>query len=180
MHIQTFSHRLGQGWSAALPAERDSARTLVVAFGAPGYAEAPQALDELAAAFPKSAIVGCSSAGEIHDHLVADGTLVVAIAQFERTDLAVASTPDRITPPIRRPPARASEASSPRARPKSGPGAFPKGSPSTAPTSCADSPNALPRDTMIVGGLAADGDRFARTWVLVDGKPASGHVAPSR
>jgi hypothetical protein len=34
----------------------------------------------------------------------------------------------------------------------------------------------LPHDTMIVGGLAADGDRFARTWVLVDGAPASGHV----
>jgi hypothetical protein len=92
MHIETFSHRLGQGWSAALPAARDSARTLVVAFGAPGYADAPQALDELASAFPNSAIVGCSSAGEIHDHLVADGTLVVAIAQFERTELAVAST----------------------------------------------------------------------------------------
>ena len=29
---------------------------------------------------------------------------------------------------------------------------------------------------MIVGGLAADGDRFARTWVLVDGKPVAGHV----
>ena len=34
--------------------------------------------------------------------------------------------------------------------------------------------DALPQDTMIAGGLAADGDRFARTWVLVDGKPASG------
>ena len=30
---------------------------------------------------------------------------------------------------------------------------------------------------MIVGGLAADGDRFARTWVLVDGVPTSGHVS---
>ena len=80
MHIETFSHRLNMGWSAALPAECDSARTLVVAFGAPGYADAPQALHELALAFPKSAIVGCSSGGEIHDHLVADGTLVVAIA----------------------------------------------------------------------------------------------------
>ena len=35
---------------------------------------------------------------------------------------------------------------------------------------------------MIVGGLAADGDRFARTWVLVDGKPvfAKSSRSPSR
>src|SRR6185369_12668758 len=92
MHIQTFSHGLGSGWSVVLPAERDSSRTLIVAFGAAGYADAPEALAELAATFPKSAIVGCSSAGEIHDHLIADGTLVVAIAQFERTDLTVAAT----------------------------------------------------------------------------------------
>src|SRR5258708_17777885 len=82
MHIETFSHRPGQGWSVSLPAGRDSARTLVVAFGAAEDAEAPHALNELAQAFPTIAIVGCSSAGEIHDHLVTDGTLVVAVPRF--------------------------------------------------------------------------------------------------
>jgi hypothetical protein len=174
MHIETFSHRPGQGWSAALPAARDSARTLVVAFGAPSYAEAPQALDELASAFPKSAIVGCSSAGEIHDHLVADGTLVVAIAQFERTDLAVAST--RIES------AGDSAAAGARlGRKLAAPCpklvlVFSEGLAVNGTDLVRGLSDALPPGTMIAGGLAADGDRFARTWVLVDGKPASGHV----
>lgn len=74
MKIQTFTHGPDAGWSVALPAELDSEGTLVVVFGAPEYADAPAPLEELVAAFPKSAIVGCSSAGEIHGCAVADRT----------------------------------------------------------------------------------------------------------
>jgi len=174
MHIETFSHRPSQGWSVSLPAGGDSARTLVVAFGAPEYAEAPQALHELAQAFPTSAIVGCSSAGEIHDHLVTDGTLVVAIARFEQTDLEVAST--RID----------SAADSAAAGARLGAKlagvrprlvlVFSEGLAVNGTDLVRGLSDALPPDTMIAGGLAADGNRFARTWVLVDGKPASGHI----
>ena len=174
MHIETFTHGLGAGWSVVLPKERDSARTLIVAFGAAGYADAPDALAELARAFPTSAIVGCSSAGEIHDHLVADGTLVVAIAQFEQTDLMVAST--RID----------SAADSAAAGARLGASlavtrpqlvlVLSEGLAVNGTDLVRGLSEALPGDAMIVGGLAADGDRFARTWVLVDGKPAGGHV----
>lgn len=174
MHIETLSHRPGRGWSAALPAGRDSPRTLVVAFGAPGYAEAPQALDELASAFPQSALVGCSSAGEIHDHLVTDGTLVVAIAQFERTDLAVATTCIGSA-------ADSAAAGTRLARKLAAPRpqlvlVFSEGLNVNGTDLVRGLSDALPRGTMIAGGLAADGDRFARTWVLVDGKPVGGHV----
>ena len=93
MQIETFTHRLGAGWSSPLRAELDSPRTLVVAFGAAEYADEPQALAELAAAFPQSAVVGCSSAGEIREQFVADGSLVAAVVRFARTDLTIASTP---------------------------------------------------------------------------------------
>jgi len=175
MHIETLSHRLGRGWSAALPAGRDSTRTLVVAFGAPGYAEAPQALDELVSAFPNSAIVGCSSAGEIHDHLVTDGTLVVAIAQFERTDLAVAATRiDSAADSAAAGTRLGRELASPRPQLVL---VFSEGLEVNGTDLVRGLSNALPRGTMIAGGLAADGDRFAQTWVLVGGKPVSGHVA---
>ena len=174
MHIETFTHALGAGWSAVLPTERDSARTLIVAFGAAGYSEAPEALAELRAAFPQSALVGCSSAGEIHDHVVADGTLVVALAQFEQIDLLVAST--RIGS------AADSVAAGTRlgrklirARPRLVL-VFSEGLAVNGTELVRGLSDALPADTIIVGGLAADGDRFARTWVLVDGKPASGNV----
>ena len=174
MHIQTFSHGLGAGWSVVLPTERDSERTLVVAFGAAAYAEAPRALAELAAAFPQSALVGCSSAGEIHDHLVADGTLVVGIAQFERTDLAMAST--RIASPAD------SAAAGARLGLTLAPArpnlvlVFSEGLAVNGTDLVRGLSDALPARTIIAGGLAADGDRFARTWVLVDGKPVGGHV----
>ena len=174
MHIETFSHRPGRGWSVALPSARDSEQTLVVAFGAPDYADAPQALDELASAFPKSAMVGCSSAGEIHDHQVSDGTLVVAVAQFERTELAVASTriesaADSATAGQRL--ARTLAAYRPQLVLVFSEGLAVNGTDLVRGLS-----DALPVNTMIAGGLAADGDRFARTWVLVDGKAVSGHV----
>lgn len=174
MQIRTFSHGLGAGWSVVLPAELDSRQTLIVAFGAAGYADAPGALAELAATFPKSAIVGCSSAGEIHDHLIADGTLVVAIAQFERTDLTVAST--RIES------AADSAAAGARLGTKLASArpnlvlVFSEGLAVNGTDLVQGLSGSLPKDTIIAGGLAADGDRFARTWVLVDGKPVAGHV----
>ena len=174
MHIETFTHGLDAGWSVDFPTERDSAQTMIVAFGAAGYAQAPQALAELAAAFPKSAIVGCSSAGEIHDHLVTDGTLVVAIAEFEQTELALASTPIDSA-------ADSAAAGTllgrklARAKPRLVL-VFSDGLAVNGTDLVRGLSDTLPRDTIIVGGLAADGNRFARTWVLVDGKPAGGYV----
>jgi hypothetical protein len=174
MRIQTVSHGLDAGWSAALPTDLDSAGTLVVAFGAPEYADAPAALGELVHAFPKSTIVGCSSAGEIHGDAVTDRTLVLAVARFERTDLAIASTPitsmaDSALAGMQLGARLASSA--PRLVLVLSDGLAVNGTDLVRGLV-----EALPAETMIVGGLAADGDRFARTWVLVDGAPKSGHV----
>ncbi|HEX9301228.1 MAG TPA: FIST N-terminal domain-containing protein [Casimicrobiaceae bacterium] len=174
MKIQTFTHGPDVGWSVALPAELDSEGTLVVVFGAPEYADAPAPLEELVAAFPKSAIVGCSSAGEIHGYTIADRTLVVAVAQFERTELAIATTPiEKMTDSAligMRLGTRLAR-SCPRLVLVLSDGLAVNGT--DLVRGLAES---LPDETMIVGGLAADGDRFARTWVLVDGVPRSGHV----
>ena len=174
MQIETFTHRLGAGWSRRLPAQLDSPRTLVVAFGAAAYADEPQALAELASAFPRSAVVGCSSAGEIHEQFVADGSLVVAVARFARTDLAVASTPIDSAAGSAAAGARLGAALA---------GGLPRlvlvlseGLTINGTDLVRGLQGSLPPDAMIVGGLAGDGDRFGRTWVLTDGKPAARHV----
>ncbi len=174
MEIRTFSHRLDGGWSTALPAALDSERTLLIAFGAAEYADAPAALAELTDAFPRSTIAGCSSAGEIHGCAVADRTLVVAAIRWERTELAFAATPI------------ASMADSALAGMRLGTRLAPHcprlvlvlsdGLAVNGTDLVRGLAESLPDDTMIAGGLAADGDRFARTWVLVDGVPNSGHV----
>ena len=169
MQIETFSHRRGSGWSAALPAELDSAKTLVLAFGAPAYGENPAELAELAAAFPESRIVGCSSAGEIHSHLVADDTLVVAVTRFARTTLAVATSPVTAMSDSLAAGTRLGTLLSPHA-PKLVL-VFSDGLAVNGTELVKGLSESLPKGTMICGGLAADGDRFKRTWVMVDGAP---------
>jgi len=174
VQIETLSHRRGSGWSAALPAELDSAKTLVLAFGASAYGEDPAELAELAAAFPASHIVGCSSAGEIHAHFVADDTLVVAVARFARTTLAVATSPVNAMSDSQAAGARlgtllASHA--PQLVLVFSDGLAVNGTELVKGLS-----DSLPKGTMICGGLAADGDRFQQTWVMVDGRPKSGFV----
>ncbi len=174
MQIETFTHRLGTGWSGRLPVELDSPRTLVIAFGAPEYADDPMALAELASAFSRSAVVGCSSAGEIHEQSVADGSLVVAAARFERTDLTVASTPIDSAADSAFAGARLGSALA--ERPPRLVLVLSEGLTINGTDLVRGLQGSLARDATIVGGLAADGDRFARTWVLVDGKPMARHA----
>jgi hypothetical protein len=174
MQIETFTHRLGSGWSGALPSTLDSARTLVVTFGAPEYGEQPEALIELAAAFPQSAVVGCSSAGEIHDDAVADGSLVVAVVRFAHTEIDLASSTIDTASESASAGARLGQslaASRPRLVLVLSEGLTVNGTDLVRGLQ-----DSLPRETMIVGGLAGDGDRFARTWVLVGGKPVMRRV----
>ncbi len=172
MQIETFSHQRGQGWSKALPAHLDSAKTLVLAFAAPAYADRPEEFAELAAAFPTSHIVGCSSAGEIHSHFVADDTLVVAVTRFAQTQVATAAYPiaamsdsfaagNRLGAEL--------AASAPQLVLVFSDGLAVNGTDLVKGLT-----DALPRGTMICGGLAADGSQFERTWVLVGGVPRSG------
>lgn len=174
MQIQTFTHQFGVGWSSELPSELDSDQTLLVAFGASEYGDAPAALAELAAAFPRSARAGCSSAGEILGQVVTDHSLVVAAVRFEHTAVAAASTRLAATADSAAAGARLGAELAPH-RPRLvmvlSDGLGVNGSALAKGLS-----EALPAGTMIVGGLAADGDRFARTWVLVDGMPQAGFV----
>jgi hypothetical protein len=87
MHVASVSYDLDDArWSAKFPAG-DSPRTLVTAFGSPDLIDRPEVLVELARAYPRSLIIGCSSAGEIQGTTVRDRSLAVTIARFDRTDL---------------------------------------------------------------------------------------------
>lgn len=77
-------------WSSRFPAG-DSPRTLVTAFGAPELADCPELFVEIARAYPRSLVVGCSTAGEIHGTAVRDRSLAVTVTHFDRTDLQLAS-----------------------------------------------------------------------------------------
>jgi hypothetical protein len=160
-------------WSAKLP-DMDSYRTLVLAFGASNMIENDDGLQALRRAYPNSTIAGCSTSGEIHDTTVNDGTLSVAVLKFERSEVkfasaAVSSESDSFA--AGKSLARQLAGSSLRAVLVFSDGLAVNGTELTAGVS-----THLPATVSVTGGLAGDGDRFERTWVLVGGEPKTDFV----
>ncbi|MCB9672062.1 MAG: FIST C-terminal domain-containing protein [Alphaproteobacteria bacterium] len=154
-------------WSTPLPTRLDGPQTLVVVFGSPDVADDPASATAIAAAFPRSVVVGCSTAGEIHQTQVDDRSLSVAVTRFQHTRLRVASTPVSA--------ASASYGAGQKvARELAAPdlcavfvlsdGLGVNGSELVRGLNAT-----LGDDVVVTGGLAGDGTRFERTWVLADG-----------
>ncbi|MEX0826134.1 MAG: FIST N-terminal domain-containing protein [Acidimicrobiia bacterium] len=170
MLVHTLSYSAADGWSAPFPTV-DPARTLIFCFGASEYLADCDPIVELASL--GGFLIGCSTAGEIHGPEVADGTLAVAIAEFEHTRLRV--TAEQI-----------SSGTSYLAGGLIGEGLRGDGLRAVFVLSDGLDVNgsdlvagltaSLPEGVVVTGGLAGDGSRFERTWVIVDGKPASGFV----
>jgi hypothetical protein len=83
MKLATFRY-MNDAWSRPFP-DLDSERTMVLAFAAPSFGARPDLLVELAATYPRAAMIGCSTAGEIDQTRIRDETITVAVVQFERT-----------------------------------------------------------------------------------------------
>jgi len=181
MQVRTLTWAPGTGWSPDLSSfgEADGASTLVLAFADPSIADTPHPLHQLSATFGRSHLLACSTAGQILDDSVSEAEIVVAVAQFERTGLALAW-----------------ETVSDHAGSRS------VGSALGAAMSGKDHLEALSAvfvvsDGLVVngsdlvnglvqsltpgvhisGGLAADGPDFGRTWVFVEGEVREGVVA---
>ncbi|HET9658348.1 MAG TPA: FIST N-terminal domain-containing protein [Kineosporiaceae bacterium] len=160
--------------SAGLPADLDSPSTLVLVFSGLPAAEAGNALPVLRRAFPRSVIVGCSTAGEIFGGSVRDGGLCVAVARFERTRLTVAriDLPDAAA-------SRAAGAELARQLQEASLSAvlvYSDGLTVNGSQLMKGLNDGLAEPVVVTGGLAGDGDRFETTWVVVGDKPVSNAV----
>jgi len=174
MELFTAGWNPSTGWSTPLP-DWDGPNTLVLVFGSADLQDDDTGLRSIVAAYPSSAMVGCSTCGEIRDTGVYDGSLTVAVTRFEHTRLVVETEP--VT--------KAGSADTGRAI---GERLTEHGDDLAAVFVLGDGlqvnggkmAQALSESTggsaIITGGLAGDGSRFERTWVLVDGHPAAAHV----
>ena len=168
--MEQLSLRYAKGrWSAPLPIHLDSAQTLVLAFAAPEYdARDPRPLADLAAAFPQALLIGCSTSGEIAGAQVHDASVSVAISRFGHTTLRRAITPIHE--------ARDSAAAGERlAAQLQGDGlravfVLSDGLRVNGTQLVAGLVRHLPPGVLVTGGLAGDGGRFERTWVLDAGQ----------
>lgn len=172
MQLQTLRFD-GRAWSEPF-SELDSPRTLVLVFGATEYLDDPEAVREIAATYPSSHIIGCSSSGEIHGDLIYDGSLSVAVARFDSTEVrsTVAPIAQETSAEAGRELASGLVADDLASVLVLSPGLGVNG------TDLVEGLNeVLGADVLVTGGLAGDADRFERTWTIVDGKPAEGFVS---
>lgn len=174
MKLSTFSYGTDGRWSVDKFPALDSKHTLIICFSAPEFIDKPGPISELAAAYPNSKIIGCSSAGEIVGPLVNDASISVAVMQFEQSRIAVASAEIKD-------PANSFAIGEQLANQLAhddlcsvlvlSDGLNVNGSELVKGFSSTLAPHVV-----VTGGLAADGDRFQRTWVIRDRKPETGVV----
>lgn len=174
MQLETLTYSSAKGWSQRPFPPLDSPTTLVLVFGAPHFADDQRALSELRGAYPNSRILGCSSAGEIVGPRVQDASLSVAIARLEHSRLNVAEAhvtrmEDSHSAGVSM--ARSLTREDLRAILVLSDGVQVNGSELVRGiNSC------VPEGVVVTGGLAGDGTRFERTWVLGESGPDSGRV----
>jgi len=172
--LETFSYKKRSGWSLGTLPALDSDQTLVIVFGAPGFRDTPEPIQQLMRAYPQSHLIGCSSSGEIFDTAVQDESLSVCVARFEQTRLASAVTAcadaqesfaagKALAEQLHRPDLRGVLVLSD--------GLQVNGSELVKGIN-----SVLPDSVVVTGGLAGDGDRFGSTWILRNGAPQSGYI----
>ena len=163
MQVQTFSFVNGRGWSLPTFPKLESDSTLILAFGSPGEAHT-KCLADLRAAYPKSHLIGCSTAGEILGKSIHDSSVAAAVCRFDKTRLRSVVVPiasasesaeagralgDRLMAPDLRAVFVISD------------GLCVNGSELVQGLNAS-----VPMHTVVTGGLAGDGDRFEKTWIL--------------
>ena len=175
MKLETFHYLSGQPWSAASLPALDSPQTLVLLFGARELLEDPAPLEAIARAYPTSHLIGCSTAGEIWGAALYDHSICGAVLRFEHTQLrsaaAFVSTSEASHSAGV---SLARELASPDLRAVF---VLSDGQSVNGSDLIVGLNSVLPDSVVVTGGLAGDGDRFEKTWVLNAGRPQSGVVS---
>ncbi|MCA8953749.1 MAG: FIST C-terminal domain-containing protein [Planctomycetes bacterium] len=175
MILKTLRYSRSQGWSEPMPA-LDGPQTLVILFGASSYCDDNTPIRELRSHFREAILVGCSSAGEVFGDDVLDDTLVVAVARFEHTSLRLSTCAiDAVGGAGECGTRIGGELDATDLR---GVLVLSDGLQVNGTELVGGLTKSLGPRIPITGGLAADGSRFERTWVVAGSpEPTSGIVA---
>jgi hypothetical protein len=84
MRVEQFLWTPERGWDPAVPGTLTNA-DLVLIFGSLSALDCAEAFEQVRHAYPVAHLFGCSTAGEIRDVEVHDGSLVVTAIAFEHT-----------------------------------------------------------------------------------------------
>jgi hypothetical protein len=159
---------------AGFRTDLDSPGTLVLLFSGLPAPDMEIPVKTVQAAFSRSVVVGCSTAGEVLGATVRDGGVSMAVARFEHTRLTTASASivdDGASFAGGVELARKLNADSLTAVL-----IFSDGLAVNGTELLNGLTSVLDPSVVVTGGLAGDHDRFAATWVVADGRPQSGIV----
>lgn len=162
------------GWSTPLDGAMDSPSTLILVFGGSESSPLGRAFADLSATYPQAACMGCSSSGEIYGRTLTDDSLVVAVIQFERTTLRLLATP--LASAAESFAVGAEIAQSLLSDKLKSVFVLSEGLAVNGSQLVNGLASILPPQVIVTGGLAGDGPRFEKTWVLVDGAAQRGYV----
>jgi len=171
MFINTFIYKKSSGWSVDQFPEMDSENTLILIFAAPDFMTEPMPIEQLFKAYPTSKIMGCSTAGEITGPHVNDGSISVAVIKFEHSNLILTSAPVQS-------PSNSYAAGELLAQQLSNEGlrgvfVLADGLKVNG-SQMVSGLGQIPIHVPVTGGMAADGARFQRTWVIHEGELKTG------
>lgn len=163
------------GWIPGPPQGRDDPPHLVLVFGSRVALADPAPLSLLAEQYPTAAIIGCSTAGEILDTQVIDGSLIATEVRFKSTSVRLASVQLTGVESSQEAGRRiASELATSGLRHVL---VFSDGLEVNGSSLLRGMKAVLPRDVQVTGGLAGDGELFESTLTCVGGRAESGLVA---
>ena len=177
-NLRTFKYSPNLGWSCTSFPNLDSNNTLVLIFGAADFNGSSEAISKVAQAFPKSHILGCSTAGEIFGSTVEDNSLSVGIMRFNHTHLETAYAHVKAASDSYRAGKSIAEKLIQSANSDlRGVMIFSDGSSVNGSELIQGLNTTLPDSVVVTGGFAGDGDRFEKTWVLKDRTPQVGIIS---
>ena len=174
MEVHTLGFTQKKRWSTNNRPKIDSRRTLILLFGPSSFLDSDGPLDELLHDYPESVVMGCSTAGEILGTQIFDDSLSVAIMRFDHTELRMANATVGSAE-------EAFAAGQMIAQQLNGSGlkgifVLSDGLHVNGSELVRGLNSQVPPSVVVTGGLAGDGDRFRRTWVVQDRKPKPGFV----
>ncbi|HHF7344474.1 TPA: FIST signal transduction protein [Legionella feeleii] len=169
MKIQSFQYTQNQGWSIDKFPALDSTNTLILVFASPAFRTNTKPIQELAQAYRKSKIIGCSTAGEIFGPDIFDNSIAVAVAQFESTTLQLAKAEVKNSEESLEAGAQLAKSLHQNQNPK-GIFVLSDGLNVNGSELIKGLNRNSAKEVTITGGLAGDGADFKNTWIIYDGK----------
>jgi len=161
-------------WDKRLDPSFDSSNTLLIVFASSKLDKIQKAFDELRETYSSAVIIGASTAGEIYQDEFYEDSLVVSVIEFQYCKLKHSIC--TLISPSNSFEDGVSIAKELYADDLQGIFILSDGLNANGSQLTEGISSIIPPHLPVTGGLAGDGDRFEKTWVVIDKQPQSGFV----